>query len=382
MDRCPDEILHDIFVLACTDDGTTGRRLSITSRRIRRVASAVRYRYIAVFGAAQLKAISVLLEAGPPSIRVEHLLVSLKPQQHRVTETVSSISVSNGTSSEDGDEDDTTDEDGDCRKKELMADTALAAMLQVISPTLRTLFIDGGLLVRYLHSISLPHLSALSIATLPNCMQDQDPSSIITPALLRLYVTSFFTVTVSRWSLGGIWDGIVCLVEADARSTLTHLRLSGVQFGNLAQYFRIQLDVPTMPVSPMLTGGELVHLESWSGANRESIHGSEEHAQATRLAAQLPALKNVWVEPRRYVLRGGCGTNMLAHGTAVIGLHAVGRQSQQLAEEKGNGGRLMMLPICDGEYELAQLLDDWLDYVGGGEGPWSHRMTTNEVTAG
>jgi hypothetical protein len=137
-----------------------------------------------------------------------------------------------------------------------------------------------------------------------------------------------------------------------------------------------------MPVSPMLTGGELVHLESWSGANREFIHGSEEHAQATRLAAQLPALKNVWVEPRRYVLRGGCGTNMLAHGTAVIGLHAVGRQSQQLAEEKGNGGRLMMLPICDGEYELAQLLDDWLDYVGGGKGPWSHRMTTNEVTAG
>jgi hypothetical protein len=65
---------------------------------------------------------------------------------------------------------------------------------------------------------------------------------------------------------------------------------------------------------------------------------------------------------------GGGVALMRSRSAAIAGLHVVERESQQLAE-KGNGGRLIMFSTCNGEYNL---IDDWLVYVGGGEGPWPH----------
>src|SRR5882762_6025619 len=72
MELCPPEICAEIFQLACVDDGTTGRSLSLVSRYIHNASSSVKYQSLAVRGPHQTLALASVLETTSPSQRRVH----------------------------------------------------------------------------------------------------------------------------------------------------------------------------------------------------------------------------------------------------------------------------------------------------------------------
>ena len=63
----PVEIWHIIFSLACTDDGTTGRSLSLVSTYIREISAPFKYRSIAITHWSQIIAFSKIFCKLPAS---------------------------------------------------------------------------------------------------------------------------------------------------------------------------------------------------------------------------------------------------------------------------------------------------------------------------
>jgi hypothetical protein len=351
MDRCPDEILINIFALACTDDGTTGRMLSIVNRRARSVSHTVRHRSLALFGAAQLRAIVALLEAEHSARGVQHLLVSPRPRAQRTLGAGSSAGASQRTTCDaDRGKDNVSRE----REDESTSLAALGMLLQLVAPTLRTLFVDGSVLIPVAHPLPLPSLSALSASVLFGHAGDVHPTSILTPALLRLHIASCPPLSGDS---RGAWLSIATLAGADpdACLALTHLRVTGCHIQGLPGYLRVQLGIPTIPNSSIMFC--------------TFAPGSAQHAEASSLAARLPRLKSVWVHAR-HVYREGYPLSACLAAADISALGILKWQMRQDPEEKGSTRRLLGFPISDGEYGLAELLDDWLDYVGGGEGPW------------
>ncbi len=69
MNSCPIEILGLIFILACVDDGYTGRTLSLVSKRIRTSSRRYAFQSIALYGSHQLSAFAGVLERVDPQHR-------------------------------------------------------------------------------------------------------------------------------------------------------------------------------------------------------------------------------------------------------------------------------------------------------------------------
>ena len=71
------EICEHIFAYACTDDGTTGRSLSMVSRLVHNTSKTFKYYSIAIDGPRQAVGFAELMESFPPDLRiVPHLFVS------------------------------------------------------------------------------------------------------------------------------------------------------------------------------------------------------------------------------------------------------------------------------------------------------------------
>ncbi|TCD66086.1 hypothetical protein EIP91_001844 [Steccherinum ochraceum] len=81
MDHCPVEIVAHIFSLACTDDDSTSRSLSLVSRGFRAVSEPLQFRCLAISSYDKLKGITQHLSAKPPHLRqVKHLFIDVHPQ--------------------------------------------------------------------------------------------------------------------------------------------------------------------------------------------------------------------------------------------------------------------------------------------------------------
>ncbi len=77
MDACPNEILILIFAEACTDDGLTGRSLSLVSRRVRDNSRRYALQSVALYGSHQLSAFASLLDKVPlEDRRILHLYLT------------------------------------------------------------------------------------------------------------------------------------------------------------------------------------------------------------------------------------------------------------------------------------------------------------------
>ena len=77
MKTCPNEILSFIFAEACTDDGFTGRSLSLVSRRIHDTSRRYALQSVALYGSYQLSAFASLLDKVNPEDRgVRHLYLT------------------------------------------------------------------------------------------------------------------------------------------------------------------------------------------------------------------------------------------------------------------------------------------------------------------
>ncbi|KIM71842.1 hypothetical protein PILCRDRAFT_48162, partial [Piloderma croceum F 1598] len=69
-ERCPPEILHHIFALACKDGGSTARSLSLVSRTISKKSTYSRLHSVACHGADQILSFARILDTRPPHLRV------------------------------------------------------------------------------------------------------------------------------------------------------------------------------------------------------------------------------------------------------------------------------------------------------------------------
>ncbi|EIN04495.1 hypothetical protein PUNSTDRAFT_128324 [Punctularia strigosozonata HHB-11173 SS5] len=395
MDCCPDEILLAIFSLACVDDGTTGRALSCVSRRVHYISAPVKYRSLAARGAAQINALTAHLAARgggepeqnvddrvAPVPKVEHLLVSMIPPETRQTDEPK-------PGGPKGEKDDSRSEEGKgrvanldvdwyrCfqleRKRQHEASVALPGLLALVAGTLRTLFADFW----PTSDVALPSLPRLASLSLPSgeALQHLPPPL---PSMTHLHLTtSPWVVNTGRGDENYLW---VVIANSPMRATLSHLRLSGVNesSGNVPQFLRVLLDLPVHPEGAGKTpfgDGRDVRFAVIRGEHAHFAPGSECEQHARQTAANLPQLRNVWIEGKRHVQRGWCGTGRATHKLLFSGIEALVHQSQRRHDESKSGGSLMMLPIRDGDYGSEQLMADWLSYVGGGSGPWAEHTS-------
>lgn len=78
MDKLPPEILIEIASFACTDNGTTGRALSLVSKLFRATSSSVKLQSIALHAVSQFDAFAAHLDSLPRRLRrVRYLFVSV-----------------------------------------------------------------------------------------------------------------------------------------------------------------------------------------------------------------------------------------------------------------------------------------------------------------
>lgn len=100
MDRCPPEICSQIFTLACTDGGYTGRSLSAVSKYIHETSKPHKYKSIALHGVYSAEVFASFLEARSSEVNrgVMHLFVSNDHEASNSTAAEPAKTASFGTS--------------------------------------------------------------------------------------------------------------------------------------------------------------------------------------------------------------------------------------------------------------------------------------------
>ncbi|KAF8172805.1 hypothetical protein K438DRAFT_1611343 [Mycena galopus ATCC 62051] len=77
MEDIPPEIWTEIFAFSCTDDGRTGRALSIVSRAVHLTSKPLKYQSLCVVGLDQLRKLLAILSDLPTGERkVKYLFIA------------------------------------------------------------------------------------------------------------------------------------------------------------------------------------------------------------------------------------------------------------------------------------------------------------------
>jgi len=77
MDRCPIEVWNHIFTFACTDNGFTGRTLSLVSRYIHDTSKSAKLQSLSVTKPQQIHGLARLIANTPPKYRrIRHLFIA------------------------------------------------------------------------------------------------------------------------------------------------------------------------------------------------------------------------------------------------------------------------------------------------------------------
>lgn len=245
MNRCPPEICLEIFAFACTDDGYTGRSLSLVSTFFHDISQPVQLQSVAVYGANQMHAFACFLQDRPPHLRkVHHLFVTDRERvehPHQPHDTL-----------EDEDADEFFDN----------MHFFLTSILSDISTTLQTLVLN--LCVNYfitdapLLPVDLPMLLELTVHGGP--IEESFLRSCQAKRLQRLHIASHFQLPDDLGS---------CLRRISP--SLTHLRISGVygsgDYGDLLDVLRGAVSVWSKRAIPE---GED---QKWVGSLRKVIIG-------------------------------------------------------------------------------------------------------------
>ncbi|KAI0701298.1 hypothetical protein BC835DRAFT_1404540 [Cytidiella melzeri] len=228
MDNLPFELHSQILELACTDDGTTARSLSLVSRYVREAAQPFLYQSIAVSGLRSLNELADRLESLPShKRRVRRLFLSDWTHKAAKQQLVSS-----------------TDADMDMYEVER---TTIVRVLDLVVSTLESLSIivscpfNSTRLIGYLFSLNFPLLEDLSI----HGFYPFSPSHSGMPNLRRLHLSGNRNPH-GLFQTGGfdIWS-----------PKLVHLRISGLVSAasfaeELASALARQPDAATTPLLP------------------------------------------------------------------------------------------------------------------------------------
>lgn len=336
-DRLPVELWFSIMGYACTDGGSTSRAVALTCRFLHTAVQPLRFHSVALLGASRLYAFAShlrsLTSSTAPSPPITHLLVS--------------VSIRHFGSGAMSDEE----------------RTALHAAWDVVithaAPTLRTLFVHapptfdptsaGHPRAPGAPIFTPPPFPMLEVLALPWFANERDATVAVRLPRLR------YVHLASASHSPRLWDGLVRCVPRARR-----VRLSGVgnttENARLGAFVRAVLGVRTAKGSlvPAPLRGEVVRVK----------RGSAEEAQAHEVQIALGELEGVWVQMYRY----GVFIPDVARRRAamVAGLERVMRDCHR----KTGSRRMVLVSEGNPAYELEEAMEDWMDWVVGGDGPW------------
>jgi len=123
MDRCPVELWLKIFAIACTDDGFTGRSLSLVSRYIRDTSKSFKLQSVAICGLRQTVEFAALVTK-TPRCHARHLYIC------------------DGTCRSHADD---NERSVDAHTRQEALSTSISTIIAAVSPTLWTLSLYGNL---------------------------------------------------------------------------------------------------------------------------------------------------------------------------------------------------------------------------------------------
>ncbi|KZP14822.1 hypothetical protein FIBSPDRAFT_101480 [Athelia psychrophila] len=327
MERIPSEIWAKIFAYACTDSGTTGRRLSIISKFIREASAPVKLQSISIHGLQQIISFHQLLLQTPPHLRrIRHLFLSLVPlppaprglarfmPSRRAPEVAPVISQ---------------DEGNNLR-------LACTRIFAAVAECIELLHLDVP--IYYLcdspdfPNPTFPRLSELTSDGYPLhtwCAPDDVPASALCPQL-------------RRWHMVDYPANIFGLITTVAPS-LTHLRFSGLQ-----QDGAFPLDLKAA-------------LEIVAERPNDDFRAGE--APDNRTGRLPDTIQSVYVQPAKAPPRGPCGTVMMSYGQLMWGLQELNKAES----------RLVLLKEFNNDWGRICTSSEWLDRINGGQGCWSLR---------
>ncbi|KAI1795028.1 hypothetical protein LXA43DRAFT_61413 [Ganoderma leucocontextum] len=307
MHSLPLEIQHEIFVLACTDGGRTGLALSLTSRSYRDAARPVRLHSVAIRAFSHIE--GALRSYKRDQAELEASGSTLKPQVRHLLLSP----ADKGPNDDDVDEDETY--------------TALAALLQLLGPTLRTLAYTAPISFSGLCSscpISMPKLEELTILLNEHEHQPKSQPTAARPsypALQKLHVVLSYGAAavpdlMSWWS--------------DVAPNVTDLRLTNV------------------------------------GRSDGGRHWLQSMMDGDRTKRPYPSVRRIFVEPYQRPIGGKCGTPRAKHGYFVKELKAVKKQVPEDIQFILKGKDLGAGSVD----RIAAVERYWTDSTNGGEGGW------------
>ncbi|KDQ62680.1 hypothetical protein JAAARDRAFT_189972 [Jaapia argillacea MUCL 33604] len=357
MDRCPTEIIEQILRLACSDDGTTGRSLSLVSHYISQLSYPFHWHSLSLSGLAQTSSFASILQTQPPSQPprpILHLFLSDLPASEahdRWNRAQEGITIEDLYQKEESE-----------RKSWLVAQSAVLAYA---APTLQTFAFlsfdprNSALRVAELLKSSFPLLTELTIrvpplqplyASPPIDLLNTAATSLATydkrhllPKLSHLHVVcDFRDFTAPRSRLRAI------------SSHVTHLRLSGILKAPLAQKLHSELSergiVPSVVYSPT-SFTYTADRVTWDPLLPPSI-------QHLVMQPASPDYCKIWG---------------FEDGEAVI------HMLQALADEADNERFLVLSPRGKKSYGYTEAKEDWESRISGGGGCWEKREEEEEV---
>ncbi|KAI0371062.1 hypothetical protein BV20DRAFT_993824 [Pilatotrama ljubarskyi] len=397
MDRLPYDIWHIIFQLACTDGGTTGCALALTSRSCRKLSAATRLYSVSLHNLLHIRTFLVCLErirasnGASAETRVQHLLLSFLPNRcdapirdwrerwtdYARDERAMLLQLVN-----------------DHRQWEVKKTAwnrafvvCVSRLFEVVGDTLRTLIVLHSReirlpLVRYhfpvLRELTLYGDDRLFVRPpppgirLPGESDHSDfnmygvplpspdaPEGVPFPALKRLHVVFAFPKlhpwekTLPQWA-----------VLAPA---VTHLRVSQ---GNaqVPQILRDMLGLPPL-IAPGPGSPPLLIPQDQTDSGEDSADSLERERAALAPVPAYPSLRLVFVQLCR-------PAKWISDATADA-LTALGREVEQIATSCDEDGRsqawisVLRSRLYEPEYWPQRLTWEWQDRMSGGDGCWA-----------
>ncbi|KAH9926843.1 hypothetical protein B0H21DRAFT_137294 [Amylocystis lapponica] len=263
-DQFPAEIWTRIFSLACTDDGSTGRSISLVSTYIHDVSLPIQLQSIALAGHRQLHRFADMLERRPPHLRnVRNLCVSHEsPQSAEGLENAAFAQAWNKYNVVEGDPTMLTQQPSypyivdemkafhQWIKQQFFE--AVARVLQIVAPDVQTLALQSGpYFSPALLNDHFPSLVELAVDGVTSGLRDPQSSEITLPRFPSLKYLHIISCCSNL------------PVFADHAPALTHLRLSGFAFsdftGSVTKLIRSAIVKPADDRN--MTGTRLSHIE-------------------------------------------------------------------------------------------------------------------------
>ena len=320
MERVPIELWQKIGEHACLDGGLTGCSLSLVSHAMRDMTRDVRYTSVALTSQKACFIFAHLLDSISSRPTIRHLLFSFNAHS-----TVLDISS---------------------QRRQGLLENAYLRILVHASTTLVTLTQLGFGHINVISKAELcfPRLRDLSIPGLPySHTQGSLPHPSAFPVLKRIHVCN--TTTIQGLEL---WEYIAEHVPSVETVRLTNTG----QDRYLPSVLRVLLGAPALPADESRT--------SIAGIDDRLPPGSPNFSRATAIAAKLPDLMHVIVQPGRevghYYEQTSAGM-LVALDSVVSATH---RNARRLSVMEGTLG-----------YKKDQAWKDWMDGVVGGRGAWA-----------